>query len=1161
MSRVTKRTVYERAGRFPRQVSTLGGGGALWRQFNLGGPVAAVAALTLLAAMLLTVSPEPAAAQGSHGTFERSVSLDSSNAHPRAIWSDGETMWVTNFGSTPGLGKIFAYDFASDGRSLSNSRLIRSLSKDINTTGCLTMDHANGLWSDGVIMYASDNLYDEIYAYSLVSGPSYGESRNDLMLSLPGRTDPRGVWSDGETIWAVEASDAKIYAYDLDTGARVSASDITSLDAAGNDDPAGLWSDGETVWVVDDSDAKIYAYDLDTGTRKASLDFTTLQAAGNGKPKGLWSDGETMWVSDLADDLLYAYSMPKSPALKSLDFSGIDLGAFSAGRFRYVGGAPNTVTSTTVAATATFSDSNVVITPSDADSATEGHQVSLSSGDNSIRIAVTNGSDTRTYTVTVTQVDAASVSSDATLTNVTVGDASISMTRGNFKPYHTGVAESVERVTVAAVPTDSAATVTIKPDDADSVTSGHQVNLEVGANTFTVEVESSNRLVRRTYTVIVGRATTAPFGWNAAKDFNALDDASLDASGMWFDGETMWIVDRWREKIYAYDWASRVRKPDNDITLNDVGTVYSWGRDTGNNLPEGIWSDGETMWVVDMWDKKLYAYDLGSGAYLPDRDIDGLVGSRYTHNQPSGIWSDGETFWVADSWDYKIYAYELDGGARLPARDITSLWNVENYFPHGIWSDGKTMWVYDRSVSRIFAYDLATGARVESLEFETLAVGASYYDDGHIWSDGETMWVSDQARVKLYAYNMPASAALRSLELSDVDFGAFAVGRFDYAAAVPATLTATTVTAIPAFAGSTVAITPSDADAATDGHQVSLSSGANTVAVTVTNGRDTRTYTVAVTQTSALADLTANTPATGAPSTTGTPASGQSLTAGTEDIADGDGLESVSFTYQWIRNDGVNDVNIDGATDVSYTVTDEDVGEYIKVRVSFTDDKDNGETLTSAATEEVTAASGPLTGFTLLDASTRTQPTSLPVLATLGDGGEVRLADPAGGSYAIRADVDSSATIGSVKLELSGAKARTQTESVSPYSLYGDDGDGLHGEALPVGSYTLKATAYAQGGRVRRRAGRVGGVLHCRGHQQSGHGPAHHRRNCSGGPDPDGDHLGGRRRRWADQRRVQPPVAGRRHGHPGSHQHFLRPDRRRGGQDHQGQGDLHRRRR
>ena len=40
---------------------------------------------------------------------------------------------------------------------------------------------------------------------------------------------------------------------------------------------------------------------------------------------------------------------------------------------------------------------------------------------------------------------------------------------------------------------------------------------------------------------------------------------------------------------------------------------------------------------------------------------------------------------------------------------------------------------------------------------------------------------------------------------------------------------------------------------------------------------------------------------------------------------------------------------------------------------------------------------------------------------------------------------EANAEIGSVRLELTGAKPVTKTESMAPYSLYGDDADGLNG--------------------------------------------------------------------------------------------------------------------
>ena len=102
-----------------------------------------------------------------------------------------------------------------------------------------------------------------------------------------------------------------------------------------------------------------------------------------------------------------------------------------------------------------------------------------------------------------------------------------------------------------------------------------------------------------------------------------------------------------------------------------------------------------------------------------------------------------------------------------------------------------------------------------------------------------------------------------------------------------------------------------------------------------------------------------NNPAIGQPVITGTPQIGETLTADTSAITDADGLTNVSYSYQWIRNDGGTDTNISGATYSSYTLAAYDEGRTIKVQVSFTDDTGNAETLSSVATSPVEAASPP----------------------------------------------------------------------------------------------------------------------------------------------------------------------------------------------------------
>ena len=93
-------------------------------------------------------------------------------------------------------------------------------------------------------------------------------------------------------------------------------------------------------------------------------------------------------------------------------------------------------------------------------------------------------------------------------------------------------------------------------------------------------------------------------------------------------------------------------------------------------------------------------------------------------------------------------------------------------------------------------------------------------------------------------------------------------------------------------------------------------------------------------------------PSTGAPIVSGTAQVGETLTADTSGIADENGLENVTFSYQWLADDDA----IAGATDSTHTLTDADEGKAITVQVSFTDDAGNDETLTSTATDVVAAA-------------------------------------------------------------------------------------------------------------------------------------------------------------------------------------------------------------
>ena len=113
------------------------------------------------------------------------------------------------------------------------------------------------------------------------------------------------------------------------------------------------------------------------------------------------------------------------------------------------------------------------------------------------------------------------------------------------------------------------------------------------------------------------------------------------------------------------------------------------------------------------------------------------------------------------------------------------------------------------------------------------------------------------------------------------------------------------------------------------------------------------------------ASESANTPPTGLPAISGTAQVGATLTASPGAIVDADGLENVQFAWQWIANDGAADADITGATAATYPLTAADLGNTIKVRVTFTDDGGTEETLVSAATVAVAETQPPVPEITL----------------------------------------------------------------------------------------------------------------------------------------------------------------------------------------------------
>ena len=141
------------------------------------------------------------------------------------------------------------------------------------------------------------------------------------------------------------------------------------------------------------------------------------------------------------------------------------------------------------------------------------------------------------------------------------------------------------------------------------------------------------------------------------------------------------------------------------------------------------------------------------------------------------------------------------------------------------------------------------------------------------------------------------------------------------------------------------------------GHTLTASEQGQTVQVRVTFTDDADNEESLTSEATETVAAKPNTAPTGAPVIGGTPRVGETLTADTSPIDDQDGLTNVSYSYQWTAGG----TDIEGATGSSYTLTASEQGKTIQVRVTFTDDRNNSESLTSVATDAVAAKPVPLT--------------------------------------------------------------------------------------------------------------------------------------------------------------------------------------------------------
>ena len=438
-------------------------------------------------------------------------------------------------------------------------------------------------------------------------------------------------------------------------------------------------------------------------------------------------------------------------------------------------------------------------------------------------------SETLTVTVSLNGTEIGSAMLTIAASDPLSDDASLStlvlsgIDFGVFAAEVTGYMAAVDDTTTAT-------TVTATPSDTAATVVIADANGETVGGERTVSLSHGANSIRVTVTAEDG-TTTRTYSITVTRvewSTITLDAENMDPRGIWSDGETLWVADHLDWKVYAYRLLDGARLAERDIEVSR----YGWGE------PHGLWSDGETLWVVV--GDRLRAHRLSDGAAQTSGHLL-IERANESRIEVRGLWSDGETLWVSRVAQDELWAHRLVDGAGQASRDIDI--SASNSLPGGIASDGETMWVVEQDQGTVPAYRLWDGSREPARDLEPGWDDVSLFG---LWSDGESMWISERNSGEVRRLRLPVrpaedNEALRELALTDVEFGKFLSAKGSYSAAVSNAVSTTTVTAAPFADGATVVI--EDAQGATTGRQrsVSLSEGENEITVTVTSPDGTRT--------------------------------------------------------------------------------------------------------------------------------------------------------------------------------------------------------------------------------------------------------------------------------------------------------------------------------
>ena len=929
------------------------------------------------------------------------------NQSPLDIWSDGTTLWVTD-----NTGTLFAYNLETKART-------EDKDFDVYHTADVIPE---GIWSDGETMWISDFVKDKLYAFDLESRAR--QTANDFnTLADAGNDVPLGIWSDGTTMWVVDGDDDKLYAYDLKSKGRKPKQDfdVSIDDYGGRTAPRSIWSDGRTMWISNSGEDTIYAFNMSTKERDPEKEFNTLKDAGNISPRGIWSDGTIMWVVDHGAARVFSYNLSKPGVLDLIhlggeardSFTGFspDITYYDTREAPYntdfeLGGNQqlNFVAKTrTTGAAIKYPDISHV-------SLSDGVFIQMpDEGQRRLEFTVTlEGNPThRTYTLDVFSGDSSTVDEKNTFSLLLLNEADSFTTTGMV-----GEPGDADWFEINAVNDGGTFLFTMR-------------GAGYGATDKTLEVPFISRIVKlrryfldgerayisRTHEALnaVGvRPHSGVDGWaQAIWKPNAVQTTPAEVSSGILDAYYIEVSSAEADDVGSY--GLRIQRfvddhyPNDTTSMTEVaGTGTDATETVASTATPGSKSKGKIDYPFDSDWFKVESLKAGLEYLIEARGgpayhlvgIHDANGDEVGRNPKGGRFvfrpETTGTYYVVvyaifpeTRGRYRLWMHDqlfINGltGANLVASkgDVLTIAPTDIEDPDGLDAVKETNgWQYrwirvydDGSTERIKAGKASTGHDTYTLTEDDVGnrvkARICYHDDR-----------AKSHRDRECRFSPVSGTILPGTSNQQGNQPATGVPQITGDTNVGDTVTAdvtgisdldglTTVSYAYQWLADNAAITGATASAYT------LASGdfgkAVTVRVTFTDdaGNEETLTSDGIYPTMTLVIGGENNPATGAPTITGTAQVGLTLTASTSGIADEDGLQNPSYSYQWLADN----TSITDATASTYLLTSDEQGKTIKVSVSFEDDAENEETLTSEATGTVASApNSPATGAPTID--------------------------------------------------------------------------------------------------------------------------------------------------------------------------------------------------